>query len=289
MATIEEKLVDILNQIKMMKGEQTALQNGDYYKDGLIYCGKCNTQKEAIVQFFGKVPCMCNCEKDEYEARQKKMAEESRQVQLRNKRGYCFDSMALWGYTFDDCTIKEDPLYTVAYNYAKNFSKMLEENQGLMFFGTTGNGKTYLAAAIANYVLEQGYTCRMTSITTIEQETRENDGSATKYIKELVNNDLLILDDLAAERSTEYMREVVQNIVDRRYTTHKPLIVTTNLTAAELKDTKDRGKNRIYSRLLDMTIPVNFSGKDMRLDSLKSKYEKYKDILELPDKKGGKQ
>lgn len=276
---------NILLEMKGLKLQEEALANGDYLKDGLIYCGKCDSPKETIAPYFGKVTCMCKCESDEYKNQQEKQKKEERRIELQNKRGYCFDSLAMSDWTFEKCTIKDDPLYNTAYDYAKNFETMLNDGEGLLFFGNVGTGKTYLAASIANDIIEQGYTARMTNFATIDAELKDRDGSPAAYIKDLMNNDLLIIDDFDAERSTGYMQEIVHNIIDRRHTARKPLIVTTNLSAAELKNAKDRTKSRIYSRMLDMTIPVGFDGKDMRVDSLKEKYSKYKDILRLPEKK----
>lgn len=277
---------DILLEMKSFTAKKESLANGDYFKDGLLYCGKCNSQKEVFVQFVGRtMPCMCKCESEKYAQEQQRQKDEERRIDLQNKRGYCFDSLAMSDYTFEKCTIKDDPLYNTAYDYAKNFKTMLDDGEGLLFFGNVGTGKTYLAAAIANDIIEQGYTARMTNFSTIDAEIKDKNGNPASYIKNLMKNDLLIIDDLDAERSTEYMQETVHNIIDRRHTTHKPMIVTTNLSSAELKNAKDRTKSRIYSRLLDMTIPIGFDGKDMRVDSLKEKYSKYKDILRLPDKK----
>ena len=277
---------DILLEMKGFTSKKESLENGDYFKDGLLYCGKCDSQKEVFVQFMGrKMPCMCKCESDEYNKQQERQKREERRIDLQNKRGYCFDSLAMSDWTFENCMIKDDPIYNTAYDYAKNFKTMLNDGEGLLFFGNVGTGKTYLAASIANDIIEQGYTARMTNFATIDAELKDKETSPASYIKDLMNNDLLIIDDYDAERSTEYMQEIVHNIVDRRHTAHKPLIVTTNLSSAELKNAKDRTKSRIYSRLLDMTIPIGFDGKDMRVDSLKEKYSKYKDILRLPEKK----
>lgn len=289
MASSKETLLKTFREVISEKSDfeerKKALENGDYFKDSLLYCGKCNSPKETMAPYFGKMTCMCKCESDEYNEQQKKWKQETRRIELQNKRGYCFDSLALSNWTFEKCKIKDDPLYNTAYDYAKNFETMLNDGEGLLFFGNVGTGKTYLAASIANDIIEQGYTARMTNFATIDAELKDRDKNPASYIKDLMKNDLLIIDDFDAERSTEYMQEIVHNIVDRRHTAHKPLIVTTNLSSAELKNAKDRTKSRIYSRLLDMTIPIGFGGKDMRVDSLKEKYSKYKDILRLPEKK----
>ena len=283
MNNIESKLWDILKQIRELNKDSERLPEGDYIENGLVHCGKCNEPKEAIVTFFGKVPCMCKCQSDEYNKQQEKQKQEQRRIELQNKRGYCFDSLAMSEYTFEKCAIKDDPLYFLAYDYAKNFQRMLDDGKGLTFFGNVGAGKTYLAAAIANDVIEQGYSARMTNFATINAEMRDGDFAA--YMRDLMSNDLLIIDDLESERQSEYMQETVHNIIDRRHTTHKPLIVTTNLTAKELKSRDNTPKARIYSRLMGMTLPIEFSGEDLREENLKEEFDKYRDILRLPSKK----
>ena len=73
-----------------------------------------------------------------------------------------------------------------------------------------------------------------------------------------------MIDDLAAERDTEYMWEQVMNVVDSRYRAGLPLIVTTNLTAQELSSPSDVRKARVYSRLLEMCLPFHVEGADRR-------------------------
>lgn len=263
-------------------------EEGDYKEGDVLCCGKCRTPKECFVNMFGgvvKVPCMCKCKSEEYENAQQRMKEETERIELQNRRGNCFDSLKMLDYTFEKCIVKDDPLYQTALAYSENFKDMFEDGKGLMFFGDTGNGKSYFAAAIANKVLDQGYTCRMTNFATIEIEANADYRNRGDYIKELTNVDLLIIDDLAAERSTETMQQFVQNVIDRRYITHKPLIVTTNLTANDLKEKNDIAKKRLYSRLMGMTIPICFEGKDLRISELKASYDKYKDMLYLPDRK----
>ena len=92
-----------------------------------------------------------------------------------------------------------------------------------------------------------------------------NDLAATfegknEYISNLCRYPLLILDDFGMERGTEYGLEQVYNVIDSRYRSGKPLIVTTNLTLTELQNPQDTPHARIYDRLLEMCAPVCFSG-----------------------------
>jgi DNA replication protein DnaC len=101
------------------------------------------------------------------------------------------------------------------------------------------------------------------------------------YYDSLNKFPLLILDDLSAERKTEYMQEIVFNVIDSRYRANLPLIVTTNLTSEELKHPSDISYQRTFSRLLEMCLPVNVEGKDKRLEKLKADIQPMKRLLGL--------
>ena len=87
---------------------------------------------------------------------------------------------------------------------------------------------------------------------------------------------LLVIDDLASERRTEYMDEMVTNVIDSRYRNGKPVIITTNLTADEMVYSEDVNRQRIYSRLYEMCVFYEVKGDDRR----KSKQKDFKNILE---------
>ena len=106
------------------------------------------------------------------------------------------------------------------------------------------------------------------------------------YIDDICSVDLLIIDDYLAERDTEYMREVVFTIIDARYSTGLPLVVTTNMSAEDFKAYDiDRNTARVISRLLEMCHPVEVKGEDMRKQKLKSKYKEINKILFEPAQK----
>ena len=81
------------------------------------------------------------------------------------------------------------------------------------------------------------------------------------------------------ERGTEYGLEQVYNVIDSRYRSGKPLIVTTNLTLEELRNPEDTAHTRIYSRLTDMCTPVRFTGEDFRKTHAQAKMERLKTLL----------
>ena len=88
-----------------------------------------------------------------------------------------------------------------------------------------------------------------------------------KYLASFNYFSLLIIDDLGIERNSEYALEQVYNVVDSRYLSRLPFIITTNLPLAELQAPKDLAHARIYDRVLECCTPICFSGKNYRRDN----------------------
>lgn len=106
-----------------------------------------------------------------------------------------------------------------------------------------------------------------------------------KYLERLNDHNLLIIDDLGIERDTEYALEQVYNIIDTRYKSGKPLIITTNLTLEELKNPIDVAHKRIYDRVLGMCVPVMFNGSNFRNQEAANKMETARKLFGTEDKK----
>ena len=92
---------------------------------------------------------------------------------------------------------------------------------------------------------------------------------------------LLIIDDLGAERSTEFAQEQVFNIIDARYRSGKPMIITTNLTAEEIKNPQEVGYARIYDRILERCFPIAVMGESRRRQEVKDSFADIKEKLGL--------
>ena len=90
---------------------------------------------------------------------------------------------------------------------------------------------------------------------------------------------LLILDDFGMERGTEYGLEQVYSVIDSRYRSRRPLIVTTNLTLQQIQNPTDTAYARIYDRLLEMCAPVRFTGGNFRRETAQAKLERLKNLM----------
>ena len=240
----------------------------DYTKDGVTYCGKCNEPKEKILYVGDKSlrpHLMCKCER---EAKQKQEAEDKKiqaLAKIDKNRQICFESEEQMKFTFasDDQT---NEISKVAINYADKFKEL--NNVGLVFYGSVGTGKTFSACCIANALIDKGYFCKVTTFPKIVNELHDT-FKKQEYIDNLISYDLLVIDDLASERRSEYMDEMVTNIIDSRYRNGKPVIITTNLTAEEMVYSEDINRQRIYSRLYEMCIFYEVKGNDRRIKKQK--------------------
>ena len=276
-----DKLID---GIEARAREAIKPEQGDYMENGLLHCGRCKTPKQVRLTFMGqeRTPyCLCKCEAERRDREEQEFKRRQWDERIARNRRVGFADSELINCTFAKDDKSNEKISNVALSYVENFKKMREDGKGLLFFGTVGTGKTFIAAAIANALIDKGYNCLVTNFSRLVNTIQGMYAGKQDYIDSLNKFDLLIIDDLAAERDTEYMNEIIQMIIDNRYRAHLPLIVTTNLTSDELKNPEDIKKQRTYSRLLEMTIPLEVKGSDRRKEKLKHDYSEYKNILGL--------
>lgn len=256
----------------------------DYQKNGLWYCGKCGMPREMpFVDPFDKseynVPKDCDCVN---KARQE---EEKRRQYVENeiRRRKCFTDpeIALWNFEHDD---GEGDVHAmqIARNYVTNFNKMFADGIGLLIHGNVGVGKSFMAACIANALIDNGKSCMLTDFTTIINRPFRKDDDRNQYVRELAYEyDLLVIDDLGRERNTPFATETVASVLEARSRSMRPLIITSNLTPAQLLNTNDIALKRIYSRIFEMCIPVKFSGADRRDAKMQNNIIRYASLLGL--------
>ncbi|MCI7146939.1 MAG: ATP-binding protein, partial [Firmicutes bacterium] len=155
-----------------------------------------------------------------------------------------------------------------------NWKDMQQRNIGYVLMGPVGTGKSFFAGCIANALMEQGIAVMMTNFSRILNELTKPYADKNEFISHLVYYPLLIIDDLGIERNSEFALEMIYNIIDRRYCIKKPLIVTTNLSYQDMTRTDlDMDHQRIYSRLMEMCLPIIYQGQDQRLHEQDIKLE----------------
>lgn len=255
----------------------------EYMKDGHAYCKTCHERKDGEVKSLMDMKFIfknnCKCDRERFE----KQKQREKEQEIERLKRSCFISMSQWAYTFDNYKGEKDKSYIIAKNYVKEYEQMKKENIGLLFCGTVGSGKTYLACCIANALIEE-YMIRVKirNFAQIINDLQKSgfDLDKNEYIEALTNVSVLILDDLGIERDTSYAKEQVYNIVNSRYLKQKPTIFTTNLPYEKIQNSDDGVEyERIYSRIIEMCIPVKVMGEDFRKRLQKEKLKQNKERL----------
>ena len=262
---------------------------GDYYdEEGFLMCGNCHTRKQFDVdmrELFGeirRVPVMCKCAKEKQEAEKKarELNELRMKIEKLKQSGISDPEYLKWTFEKDDqMNLK---LSQAVRRYVDKWDEMQEKNMGLMFYGNVGTGKSFFAACIANAVIDKGIPAIMTNmpslITALSQDYEKDKAQILARLSEVP---LLILDDVGVERDTTFAYEKVQEIVDTRYRSGKPLIITTNLSPKELANPADIRYKRVYDRLLEMCYPILVDGASRRMGKAYQKSKDAKDLLGL--------
>ena len=198
-------------------------------EDGPLYCGKCRTPKEAhhteetrALTGHDKRPSECDCQRAKRLERE--AAEQCRKhlqtVDDLKNRGFTDPKMRKWTFENDN---GRNPQMDKARFYADNWEAMRDENTGYLFWGSVGTGKSYLAACIANALMEQEIPVRMTNFAAVLNDLNSRIEGRNEYISRLCRYPLLIIDDFGMERGTGYGLEQVYNVIDSRCRSGKPL------------------------------------------------------------------
>lgn len=264
----------VVDKIAAAAAANSPRENEYIGENGLLYCAVCNephqVQMPAIegIAPARVVRCVCSCARIE----EQRYQEQYRRDGIERQRRNCFQGTGMSGWNFKNDNGQRADLSDAAKKYAEQFKEHQRDGMGLLYYGPIGTGKTYLAACIANAVIDQGYTARMTNFAEISNELQST-WEKQDYIEDLCGRDLLIIDDLGVERDSKYMQEVVYNIIDTRYRAKLPMIITTNLTDKELAHAKEIGNTRIYDRIMERCLAVKVDGQSRRRQSVKTTWD----------------
>ncbi len=262
----------------------TKLEPGDYTgADGLLYCGKCRTPKQFRMDkppLEGRLlpyPCQCEQERIDRETAEQEARRHLQTVRDLKQRGFTDPAMHDWTFANDN---GKCPQMKHAHFYVEHWDTMLAENIGYLIWGGVGTGKSYFAGCIANALMEREITVRMTNFALILNDLTASFEGRNEYISRLGRALLLIIDDFGMERGTEYGLEQVYNVIDSRYRSRRPLIVTTNIPLQDLQHPQDTAHARIYDRLLEMCAPIRFSGENFRKATAQDKLARLKNLMD---------
>lgn len=263
--------------------------------DGLLHCSVCGEaiEKEIdmpLLDWSGgktkkKVRYMCRCRKEEKDAYERRMKFEEDQRSIEELRQLSLMDTHLKRACFMDYIVTDEnrKVFGIAKRYVENFNEIFYKGngvlKGILFWGGVGTGKSYTAAAIMNELLNQMQPVVMTSFIKLLDEIGCLNNDTSGYMVRMNQAKLLIIDDLGAERGTDFALEKVYDIVDSRYRTGKPTILTTNLELSHMKNCEDIRYSRIYDRIFDMCYPVKMGGLSWRKRGAGARIDETKKVL----------
>lgn len=158
--------------------------------------------------------------------------------------------------------------YDVCLNYAQKFESCLFRN--LLMSGPPGLGKTFLSACIARAVSEHGYSVVYDTAGNIfaqfeaKKFLRDSaDGQdARDETRRYLNCDLLIVDDLGSELTTQFTQSALYELINTRLVAERHTVISTNLSLEEIAR---RYNPQIASRIEGEYHVLHFFGDDIRM------------------------
>ena len=266
--------------------------SGVYEKDGIRYCSKCDEPKQAWIAWFPDdegnptkklVPVMCRCdieqereEKDRIRQMDFDDAMRSVRLALQTRR----DDIR-WRFDQDDAP--DSPIAKTCRRYVEEWDAMKADNMGILFFGNKGVGKTFYASCIANALKAKRVLVGFTSAPNLMNILGKWD--KTEIFDAITRCHLLIIDDLGAERWNDYSGELMYSVIDARYKTGKPTIVTTNNDLEEMRNESEIWRSRIYDRVIEMCpITLRMQGESRREGIADARKRKARELLRASGK-----
>jgi len=262
---VEQEVKKLRDEQKRLLSERDALliANG-YAKDELSERFRCNVCRDTGA--VGTTPCDCYKRKLIIKAYE----ESNLSSQLIDQSFKTFD-LSLYPDTPDEeygisPRAHMQGILSTCQRFVKDIDKT---NENLLFWGEPGLGKTFLSTCIAKELLKKGYSViyetayKTFSMLEELKFKRSEDYEKLKFKTDrLYTCDLLILDDLGSEFSTQYTNATLFDILNSRLISGKKTLINTNLSVEELEN---KYTERVASRLLGHYLMLHFVGSDIRI------------------------
>jgi DNA replication protein DnaC len=234
----------------------------------------------ALQQRYGKPgewyynPCTPECEKKNEQREWELARRDARVASLLEKSGL---SKRLRRYTFANfkpyVSVEATRAVERVEEYLERWGKNREEGRGLYFCGGVGTGKTHLAVAVMNELIQRR---RVPSLFVTVPELLDNLRGAyndpgrdlDEWMAAVKNAEFLVLDDLGSERPTEWVQERIFVIVNHRYRETLPTVFTSNTGP---KDLAQQLGERTASRIIAMCDWIALEGNDYRETAAKER------------------
>lgn len=241
--------------------------------DGIPVCGKCGKPRGKLLPAGGIfkephiVPVMCDCQLEQQRIADEESAARERARRSDSLRKACFPASGRYARcTFDADDGRNPEQTTVCKAFAATFDAA--DPMGLVLYGDVGTGKSFHACCIANALIEDGHSCLVTDIKQVVNLMESSFEKRRDNLSHILKPDLLVLEDLGAQRSTEYVMEHVYDVVDGRYKAGKPMVITTNFDFKTriLRSSPDDVWRRVFDRIVECGYPVAYRGLTRRVE-----------------------
>lgn len=248
----------------------------DYEKDGLLYCGKCNTPKQAYIDGFKRnMPVPCKCKQEQIQKEEELRERIKKQSRIAELRTQSLLGSRYANATFDNTETTHSTEFAKIHNRCKRYCEVAEavlrDGTGIYLFGTNGTGKSRLTACMGNELMLNNYTVLYTNFTEIARKMLKEE----KFINQIANIDFLFIDDFGTEKVTKsnedmWMQEKVFEVINTRYIEQKPIIFTANYSLKELIEDRGMAK-RSVDRIMEMCEIIRLDGTSYRLTAMKQR------------------
>ena len=248
------------------------------------HCETCHDPTQTDIEILGRlrrVPVLCRCRSEAYEQQKKEAELKDLRRRLSKFKAYSLMDNRFEASTFESWEHRPDNRddYVLGTRYCEKWADMYANNRGLLLYGKAGNGKTYLSFAIANAIYNQGKAVMAISISKLlsiikDSFDKHGDLGEADVLNTVRDASLLVLDDLGVEYKTAWAYEKLYAIIDTRYRSGKPTIITTNFTLDTLRenlatiDLRTRATDpseRIFSRITEMCAFHEVKGASWRI------------------------
>lgn len=189
-------------------------------------------------------------------------------IKRRNARAERTRSASLVGDRFKERTFEnfdesaQPKAYGICKRYADNFDNLKDgEKNSIVLMGNCGTGKTHLACAITNQLIDRGVAVLFGTYADHLNKIKAEFGSGGNYLEQMQTAPLLVVDDYGQEKLSEWVDEIWYSVVNYRYEHRLPMIITSNLSPIQFMQSNG---NAIQSRFSEMSAIVKVEGKDWR-------------------------
>lgn len=261
----EKSIKDVRNAIEKLKMEKAYLLTENNipldYLDIKYECSHCNDT--GYLQDGEK----CHCLKQELINKAYMMSNIKDILEKENFQTFDINIFPDEIYEEEALSPRENMLYilSICEGFVNNFDE--KNNENLLFYGSTGLGKTFLCNCIAKSLLDKNkIVIYQTAFKILEIIEKRRFGNSVDKFEDreynlLFEADLLIIDDLGTELSNTFTNVEIFNIVNTRILSGKKTIISTNLSPKEISENYS---DRVFSRVLERFVPLKFFGPDLR-------------------------